>query len=42
MVATAANLGGIGVGPLVAGLLAQFVRSPLVVPYLAFGGAWSC
>jgi MFS family permease len=39
VVATAANLGGIGVGPLVAGLLAQFVRSPLVVPYLAFGGA---
>jgi hypothetical protein len=39
VVATAANLGGIGVGPLVAGLLAQFVPSPLVVPYLVFGGA---
>jgi hypothetical protein len=39
VVATAANLGGIGVGPLVAGLLAQFAPSPLVVPYLVFGGA---
>jgi MFS family permease len=39
VVATAANLGGIGIGPLGAGLLAQFVRSPLVVPYLVFGGA---
>ena len=39
VVATAANLGGIGVGPLGAGLLAQFVPSPLVVPYLVFGGA---
>jgi hypothetical protein len=39
VVATAANHGGIGVGPLVAGLLAQFAPSPLVVPYLVFGGA---
>ena len=39
VVATAANLGGIGVGPLGAGLLAQFVRSPLVIPYVVFGGA---
>jgi MFS family permease len=38
IVATAANLGGIGVGPLGAGLLAQFVPSPLVVPYIVFGG----
>jgi MFS family permease len=38
VVATAANLGGIGVGPLGAGLLAQFVPSPLVVPYVIFGG----
>ena len=38
VVATAANLGGIGVGPLGAGLLAQFVRSPLVIPYVIFGG----
>jgi MFS family permease len=33
VVATAANLGGIGVGPLVAGLLAQFVTDPLHVPF---------
>ncbi len=39
VVATASNLGGIGVGPLSAGLLAQFVPSPLVVPYVIFGGA---
>jgi MFS family permease len=39
IVATAANLGGIGVGPLGAGLLAQFLPSPLVIPYLVFGGA---
>jgi MFS family permease len=38
VVATAANLGGIGVGPLCAGLLAQFVPSPLVVPYVIVGG----
>jgi predicted MFS family arabinose efflux permease len=38
VVATAANLGGIGVGPLGAGLLAQFAPSPLVLPYLVFGG----
>ena len=38
VVATAANLGGIGVGPLGAGLLAQFVRWPLVMPYVIFGG----
>lgn len=34
MVATAANLGGIGVGPLLAGLLAQYAGDPLQVPYL--------
>src|ERR1700727_3025149 len=39
VVATAANLGGIGGGPLVARLLAQFVRWPLVIPYVVFGGA---
>ncbi len=38
VVATAANLGGIGLGPLAAGLLAQFAPAPLVVPYLVFGG----
>jgi MFS family permease len=37
IVATAANLGGIGVGPLVAGLLAQFAPQPLRLPYIVFG-----
>jgi MFS family permease len=36
-VATAANLGGIGFGPLAAGLLAQFAPAPLLLPYLVFG-----
>ncbi len=36
-VATASNLGGIGFGPLVAGLLAQFAPAPLRLPYLVFG-----
>jgi MFS family permease len=36
VVATAANLGGIGFGPLVAGFLAQYVAHPLVVPYTVF------
>jgi hypothetical protein len=36
VVATAANLGGIGVGPLVAGLLAQFAPLPLRLPYVVF------
>jgi MFS family permease len=36
VVATAANLGGIGFGPLVSGFLAQYVGHPLVVPYVAF------
>ena len=34
IIATAANLGGIGLGPLVAGFLAQYAADPLVVPYL--------
>ncbi|HEY1819077.1 MAG TPA: MFS transporter [Trebonia sp.] len=34
IVATAANLGGIGIGPLLAGLLAQYAGHPLVFPYL--------
>jgi MFS family permease len=34
LVATAANLGGIGFGPLVAGLLSQYVSHPLTVPYV--------
>jgi MFS family permease len=37
LVATAANLGGIGLGPLAAGLLAQFLPDPLVLSYVAFG-----
>jgi MFS family permease len=36
-VATASNLGGIGFGPLAAGLLAQFAPAPLRLPYLMFG-----
>lgn len=34
VVSTAANLGGIGTGPLVAGILAEWVRSPLTVPFV--------
>jgi MFS family permease len=37
IVATAVNLGGIGVGPLAAGLLAQFAPQPLRLPYIVFG-----
>src|ERR1700722_7405241 len=37
VVATAANLGGIGVGPLAAGLLAQYGPSPLRLPFVVFG-----
>ena len=36
LVSTAANLGGLSLGPLIAGLFAQWVAGPLVVPYLAF------
>jgi MFS family permease len=39
VVATAANLGGIGIGPLVAGVLAQLAPAPLRLPYLVVGGA---
>jgi MFS family permease len=35
-VATAANLGGIGFGPLVAGALAEWVGHPLIIPYVVF------
>ncbi len=38
IMAAAASLGGLGLGPLVAGLLAQYVAAPLVVPYLVFEG----
>jgi MFS family permease len=37
VVATAANLGGIGFGPLVAGLLAQYAPQPLRLSYYVFG-----
>jgi MFS family permease len=37
-VATAANLGGIGIGPLVAGVLAQYAPAPLRLPYIVVGG----
>jgi MFS family permease len=37
IVAIAANLGGIGVGPLIAGFLAQYAPDPLRLPYIAFG-----
>jgi MFS family permease len=36
MVSTAANIGGLGVGTLVSGFLAQFVPAPLAVPYIVF------
>lgn len=36
VVSTAANLGGLGLGTLVSGTLAQFVPSPLAVPYAIF------
>lgn len=36
MVSTAANIGGLGVGPLVSGFLAQYVTQPLRVPYIVF------
>jgi MFS family permease len=38
VISTAANLGGLGVGTLVSGALAQFVGSPLMVPYAVFAG----
>jgi MFS family permease len=36
LVATVANLGGFAFGPLVAGLLAQYVTAPLRTPYAVF------
>ncbi|MGR4010846.1 MFS transporter [Leucobacter sp. 1207-22] len=36
IVSTAANIGGLGVGPLVAGALAEYVSGPLTVPYVVF------
>ncbi|HMJ32612.1 MAG TPA: MFS transporter [Baekduia sp.] len=37
VLATAANLGGLGLGPIIAGVLAQTVDSPLTVPFVIFG-----
>jgi MFS family permease len=34
LVATTVNIGGLGVGPLVSGTLAEYVRDPLAVPYI--------
>jgi MFS family permease len=39
LVATAANVGGLGVGPLVAGFLAQWAPWPLTLPYAVFVAA---
>src|SRR3712207_4968568 len=36
VVATAANIGGLGTGALVSGILAQWVGSPLTLPYEVF------
>jgi hypothetical protein len=36
MLAAAASLGGLGLGPLAAGFLAQYAGAPLQVPYLVF------
>jgi MFS family permease len=36
LVATAANIGGLGLGTLISGLLAQWVGHPLTVPYVVF------
>jgi MFS family permease len=36
LVAAAANLGGLGLGALVSGLLAQWAADPLTIPYLVF------
>ncbi len=37
MLAVGFNLGGIGFGPLVAGVLAQFAPAPLALPYVVMG-----
>jgi predicted MFS family arabinose efflux permease len=39
VVATASNLGGIGFGPIIAGLLAQWAPSPLRLSFVVFGVA---
>ena len=35
-IGTSVNVGALGIGPLIAGLLAQWVTQPLTVPYLLF------
>ncbi|MFJ5265205.1 MFS transporter [Streptomyces sp. NPDC088387] len=37
IVSTAANIGGLGLGPLIAGALAQYFGDPLHLPYAVFG-----
>ncbi|HXT87881.1 MAG TPA: hypothetical protein VN714_01345, partial [Trebonia sp.] len=37
VVSTGANVGGLAIGPLVAGALAQYATQPLRVPYIVFG-----
>ncbi len=37
VIAIFVNLGGIGLGPLISGVLAQFAPAPLVLPYLVMG-----
>jgi MFS family permease len=36
VVSTAANIGGLGLGPLASGLLAEYAPAPLVTPYAVF------
>ncbi|MEV8615087.1 MFS transporter [Amycolatopsis sp. NPDC051373] len=36
IVSTAANIGGLGLGPIVAGVLAQYLGAPLRLPYAVF------
>ncbi|BBA98919.1 putative multi-drug efflux transporter [Actinacidiphila reveromycinica] len=40
--ATAANMGGLGCGPMLAGLLAQYAPAPLRLPYLVHLGLLAC
>jgi len=35
-IGTAVSIGGLGIGPLIAGCLAEWVKHPLTVPYLVF------
>jgi MFS family permease len=35
LIATAANMGGLGLGPVLAGVLAQYATLPLLVPFIA-------